>query len=98
MRVLSFLLLIAFLSSCTNQIKENQELRNELRSRELELSSIQGSPGYKIGQALEYFYNEDFPEAIKIMNDLEKSFPEWNKEIVTIIRNKIEAKLKESKS
>lgn len=90
--LISFAVLI--LSSCTGQIKENQELRNEIRSREIEISSIYGSAGYKFGQAMEYFDGKDYVETEKWLIDLQKSFPEWNKEIVSEILIKTQ-KLKE---
>lgn len=98
MKAIFFAAAIFFIFSCTNQVKENQELRNELRSMELELSSMQGTPGYKIGQALEYFYNEDYEEAIKWVDDLENIFPDWNKEVVAFVREKIESKIQKTKS
>lgn len=81
--LLSITVLILF--SCTEQIKEVQELRNEIREREIEISSIYGSAGYKFGQAMEYFDAKDYDETEKWLIDLQKSFPNWNKEIVTNI-------------
>jgi len=55
MKIIIFPILLFVLSSCTNQIKESQELRNEVRSLEIEISSLYGTAGYKFGQAMEYF-------------------------------------------
>ncbi|GAB4134874.1 MAG: hypothetical protein Fur0015_07880 [Ignavibacteriales bacterium] len=88
MKAIIFGLSILILSSCTNQIKEVQELRNEIRSREIEISSIYGSPGYQFGQAMEYFDAKDFAEAEKLLSALQNKFPDWNKEIVADILKK----------
>jgi len=97
MKIIILIFASLLISSCTNDIKENQELRNELRSREIELSSVQGTPGYKLGQALEYANNGDYPEAVQWLDDLQNNFPDWNKEIVLSIKKNIITKLDSSK-
>jgi len=82
MKIIIFPILLFVLSSCTNQIKESQELRNEVRSLEIEISSLYGTAGYKFGQAMEYFDGKDYEEAEKWLADLQNSFPDWNKEFV----------------
>jgi outer membrane lipopolysaccharide assembly protein LptE/RlpB len=89
MKIIFFSLSLFVLSACTNQIKENQELINEIRSLEIEISGIYGSAGYKFGQAMEYLDGKDYNEAEKWLVDLQKSFPEWNKEFVAATLKKI---------
>lgn len=82
MKYFVFLFIVFALASCKNYTKENQELRNELRSLEYEFSSLQGSPGCMLGEAFESLELKKYDEAITKINEVKESFPEWNEGIM----------------
>lgn len=82
MKYVSILIIIFFLSSCTDFYNENQMLRNELRNMEIEIASIKGSPGYLLGEAFEMIDQNEFIEVEKLFDSLKVEFPEWNKKLV----------------
>ena len=70
------------MSGCKFYSEENQELRNNLREIEIEISSIMGSPEFMFAEAFELVDQKNFDEAVTKLENLQNYFPEWNAELV----------------
>jgi hypothetical protein len=77
------IMLLLQMTGCKFYSEENQELRNELRQIEIELSSIMGSPEFMFGEAFEFVDQKNFGEAVAKLEYIQYNFPEWNAELVT---------------
>ena len=82
MKKIIAILLLILIAGCNLYSEENQELRNELRQTEIELSSIMGSPHFMFGEAFDLVDQEDFPGAVAKLEMLQHSFPDWNSGLV----------------
>lgn len=71
------------MTGCKFYSEENQELRNDLRQVEIELSSIMGSPEFTFGEAFELVDQSNYNEAVTKLENLQYYFPEWNTKITT---------------
>jgi len=75
-----FLLLVA---GCDFYSEENQQLRNDLRQAEIEISSIMGSPQFTFGEAFDLADQENYEGASAKLEQLKNDFPDWNTDLVT---------------
>jgi hypothetical protein len=77
------LLLLLQIAGCNFYSEENQQLRNDLRQSEIEISSLMGSPQFMFGEAFDLADQKNYKDASAQLEHLKKSFPEWNADIVT---------------
>lgn len=77
------LLLSVLTSSCEFESKELIELRNEVRFLETEIASLRGSPGFLFGEAFEYVDAGEYAETVRLLEELQTSFPDWNEDTVS---------------
>ncbi len=70
------------MTGCKFYSEENQELRNNLRQIEIEISSIMGSPEFMFGEAFELVNQSNFKDAAAKLEKIKYGFPEWNTELL----------------
>jgi hypothetical protein len=77
-----FFLFLLQIAGCNFYSEENQQLRNDLRQAEIEISSIMGSPQFMFGEAFDLADQENFEGASAKLEQLKNDFPDWNTDLV----------------
>ena len=83
MKKIIIILLFLQMTGCKFYSEENQELRNNLRQVEIEISSIMGSPEFMFGEAFDLVNQRNFKDAAAKLENVKHNFPEWNTELLT---------------